>query len=130
MASLGGRMRRYFINLGGGQANVGAIRWGFRAPQNVYKNIGGDLGVTEVTDAERSGIVYGANQPRPARVRIAYLDAETGGGETNDKVRTVVRFCDPDALGDVLFGSINGKKVFVNGDDLEYDIENVTLLGS
>jgi hypothetical protein len=29
----------------------------------------------------------------------------------------------------VLFGSINGKKIFVNGVDKEFDIESVTLVG-
>jgi hypothetical protein len=127
--ALGGRLRRYYINLGGTVGDIGAIRWGFRAPKDVYKNIGGDLGVFQVQDNDRSGIVYGANNPRPVRVRIRYLDAQPGGGEQNDILRSVVRFCEPDKLNDVLFGSINGKKVFVNGVDKEFDIESVTIVG-
>jgi len=127
--ALGGRLRRYYVYLGGTIGDIGAIRFGFRAPKDVYKNIGDDLGVKEVQDNDRSGIVYGANNPRPAKVRISYLDAQPGGGEQNDIVRSVVRYCEPDKLNDVLFGSINGKKVFVKGVDKEFDIESVTLLG-
>lgn len=126
-----GRLRRYYCNLGGTLANIGAIKWGFRAPKDTYKNIGANMGVIQVDATNRGGIVYGANQPRPARVNITYVSANLGGGEGNDIVRSVRRFCDPDSLNDVLFGSINGKKIFVvdldDGGGTEYDIENVTL---
>lgn len=128
-----GRLRRYYIDLGGALANVGAIRWGFKAPKDSYKTIAGDLGVTEVADNNRSGIVYGCRQPKPARVSISYVAADLGGGEGNDAVRSVKRFCEYDNLNNVLFGSLNGKKVFVvdmdDGGGTEYDIENVTLPG-
>jgi hypothetical protein len=126
-----GRQRRYFLNLGGAVGNIGAIRWGFKAPKDIYKNIGSDLGVTEVADNNRTGIVYGCNQPRPVRVQIAYVSAQAGGGEANDIKRSVKRFCEPDNLNSVLFGSVNGKKVFVcdldDGGGTEYDIDNVTI---
>lgn len=130
MATLG-RLRRYFINLGGGVGNVGAIRWGFRAPKNAYKNIGGDLGVVEVKDNNTSGIVYGANKPIPTRIRIYYIDAQRGGadgGEANDIIRNARRYCEPDKLNAVLFGSINGKKIYIPQNEKQYDIESTTLI--
>lgn len=126
-----GTLQRHYINLGGSVANVGAIRWGFKAPKDTYKNTAGGLGVNLVTDADRSGIVYGANQPRPVRVRIAYKQGQLLGGTANDLVRSVRRFCEPDKLNEVLFGSLNGTKVFVvdmdDGGGTEHDIDNVTL---
>ena len=126
-----GTLQRYFINLGGGAANLAAIRWGFRAPKDTYKNVATGLGVNLVDDANRTGIVYGANQPRPVRVRIMYKAANTGGGTGNDVARGVKRFCEPDKLNEVLFGSLNGQNVFVvdmdDGGGTEYPIDNVTI---
>ena len=119
-----GRLRRYYLNLGGTIGNLGAIKWGFRAPKDCYKGIGSGVGVTEVSDNDRNGIVYGVNTPRPVRISITFVSADGGGGEGNDNIGHAKRFCDPDTLNDVLFGSLNGLKVNVNGAD--YDIENVT----
>jgi hypothetical protein len=120
---------RYFLNLGGTIANVGAIRWGFRAPAKAYDNIGPSLGVTKVDDANRTGITYGVNQPRPARVRIAYVDAsyDPTNPLSGDAAITgsATRFCEPDSLNDVLFGAINDKEIFVRG--VAYAINNVTI---
>lgn len=126
-----GTLSRFYINLGGTIANLGAIRWGFRAPLGSYDNVGIGLGVSIVADNNRTGIVYGVNQPRPARVRIMYKAANTGGGTGNDVARGVRRFCDPDMLNQVLFGSLNGMKIKVidmdDGGSTEYDIDNTTL---
>ena len=126
-----GTLQRHFINLGGGLANLGAIRWGFRAPKDTYKNVAAGLGVNLVDDTNRTGIVYGANQPRPVRVRVMYKAANAGGGTGNDVARGVRRFCEPDKLNEVLFGSLNGQKIFVvdmdDGGGTEYDIDNVTI---
>lgn len=130
-----GTLERHFINLGGTVANIAAIRWGFRAPKDAYKNIGAGLGVTTVSDNNRSGIVYGANSPKPVRVRISYKEgAAAGGGNAgtaNDVTRSVRRFCEPDKIGEVTFGSLNGQKIFVvdldDGGGSEHDIDNVTL---
>lgn len=130
MATLG-RLRRYFINLGGGVADVGAIKWGFRAPKNAYKNIASGLGVTEVKDNNTAGITYGANKPVPARVNIYYIDAQAGGadgGEANDIIRKAVRYCEYDKLNQVLFGSINGKKIYIPQVEKEFNIESTNLI--
>lgn len=126
-----GTLQRHFVNLGGTFANLGAIRWGFRAPKDSYKNIAGGVGVNLVDDANKSGIVYGANQPRPVRLRIAYKAANLGGGTGNDVARGVRRFCEPDSLNAAMFGSLNGLKIFVvdmdDGGGTEYEIDNVTI---
>lgn len=113
---------RFFLNLGGTVANVGAIRWGFRAPANAYDEIGAGLGVSKVDDTNRTGISYGINQPRPARVRISYSESP---GQTISTTRHAIRFCEPDNLNDVLFGSINGKSINIGG--ITYPIQNVTI---
>ena len=130
-----GTLQRHYINLGGTVANIAAIRWGFKAPKDSYKNLAAGLGVTIVQDNDRSGITYGANSPRPVRVRIAYKAAQAGGGgaggTANDISRAVRRFCEPDKLNEVLFGSLNGQKVAVvdldDGGTSEYDVDNVTM---
>lgn len=120
---------RYFLNLGGTVANLGAIRWGFRAPLKAYDNIGAGLGVTKVDDTNRTGITYGINQPRPARVRISFVDESFDPTDPLASAGAVtghaVRFCEPDSLNDVLFGAINDKQIYVNR--VAYDITNVTI---
>lgn len=130
-----GTLQRAYINLGGTVANIAAIRWGFRHPAGAYTGIAAGLGVNLVTDADSSGIVYGANAPKPVRVRITYKVAAAGGGgaggTANDVSRSVRRLCEPDKLNSVLFGGLNAAKVNVvdldDGGTTEYDIDNVTL---
>lgn len=130
-----GTLQRHYVNLGGTVANIAAIRWGFKAPKDSYKGIGTGVGVVTVTDADKSGIVYGANQPRPIRIRIAYKAGQAGGegagGTGNDISRSVRRLCEPDKLNSVLFGGLNAVKVSVvdldDGGVTDYDIDNVTL---
>jgi hypothetical protein len=123
MASL----KRHFINLGGTAGNLGAIRFGFRAPDYAYDDIASGLGVTEVKDNDRTGIVYGCNQPRPVKVRITFTRGGLSGlGKSSG---TVVRFCEPDKLNDVLFGSLNGKTVKTGSTITGHSIDNVTIKG-
>lgn len=115
------RHDRYFINVGGTLGNAFAVRWGFRGPSWAYDNIGSGMGVVKVSDDNRSGIVYGCNNPRPAKVRINYR-------KSAEKSGTAVRFCEADKLNETLFGSLNALKVKVR--NTEYQIDNVTLIGS
>ncbi|MBD2503415.1 hypothetical protein [Anabaena azotica] len=108
----------YYINIGGGLANVGAVRWAWRGRKNLYKNIASGLGVVLAKDTDK-GLVYGTNSPRPAEVRINYTDS-TG------KAASTIRFCEPDKLNSVTHGgALNGKKVWVAGK--EYNINKVTM---
>lgn len=115
------RHDRYFINVGGGLGNLGAIRWGFRGPSWAYDNIASGLGVVKVEDNNTSGIAYGCNNPRPAKVRINYRKSAEKNG-------TAVRFCEADKLNSALFGGINSQKIKVR--NTEFNIDNVTLIGS
>lgn len=130
-----GTLERNYINLGGSLANIGAIRWGFKCAPGIYENLRGFLGVTGIADNDQGGVVYGCNTPRPVRVAIAFKRGNIGGGGAggtgNDKLGKVRRFCEPDLLNNVLFGSANGAKVRVlnpaSGETSEHDIDNVTL---
>jgi len=130
-----GTLQRAYVNLGGTVANIAAIRWGFRCPVGAYDNIAAAVGVNLVTDADRSGITYGANAPRPVRIRISYKVPSAGGGgaggTANDVSRSVKRFCEPDKLNGAMFGSLNGLKLKVidmdDGGSSEYDIDSATL---
>lgn len=111
----------FYINLGGGLADIGAVRFGFRAPVNAYDNIAGYMGVVPITDVQVSGVLFGANSPRPGKVRISY---RTGGLASTR--RGAIRYCEPDKLGDVTVGgAINGQQVVVNG--AKYEIDFVTI---
>lgn len=115
-------LAEYYINIGGTLGDAGAVRFGFRAPTDAYDNIAADLGVKEVSDTE-TGIMFGANFPRPVRVRIRY---RIGSGNSVVK-RSVTRFCDPSRVEGVTFGrALNGKKVKVRGQ--EFDIDQVTIV--
>lgn len=108
----------YYVNLGGGLANAGAIRWAWRGKKDLYKNIAGELGVVLAKDTDQ-GLMYGTNKPRPAVVRISYVDA-------NGSSRSTLRFCEPDKISNVTTGGkLNGKKVWVAGK--EYNINDVAL---
>ena len=125
-------LQRHYINLGGTVGNIAAIKFGFKAPDFAYDNIAAGLGVIEVTDTNRGGIVYGANSPRPVRVRISFNRAGVlgGVGVTASGNGSVIRFCEPDKLNDVLFGSLNALKVKTTGGvGTGNDINNVTIKG-
>ena len=108
----------FYINLGGGAGNVGAMRYAWRAKADHYKNIGEVMGVVKAKDTD-SALMFGSNSPKPAKVRIGYVGADGSS-------KSIVRFCEPDKIGDVTTGGkINGKEVVVNGK--AYSINNVTI---
>jgi hypothetical protein len=108
----------YYINLGGSVGNAGAIRYAWRGKKDSYKNIAAGLGVVLAKDTDK-GLMFGANSPKPAMVRIGYTAADGSSKSTN-------RFCEPDKLNAVTTGGeLNGKKVKVGA--TEYNINNVTI---
>lgn len=109
----------YYINLGGTVGNVGAMRFAWRGKKDAYpKAIADVLGVVIAKDTD-SGLMFGANSPRPALVRIGYTDG-------NGNSKSTIRFCEPDKIGDVTTGGkLNGKKVKIAGK--EYNINSCTL---
>ena len=125
-------LQRHYINLGGTVGNIAAVKFGFKAPDFAYDGIGPGLGVVDVSDTNRGGIVYGANSPRPVRVRISFnrAGALAGLGGAVAGNGSVIRFCEPDKLNAVLFGSLNALKVkTVSGTGAGNDINNVTIKG-
>lgn len=95
----------YYIELGAGLGGAMApIKYAFYAPKDSYKGLAREMGVKEAKENER-GLVFGANQPKPSRVRINF----EGGGSTT-------RFCDPGKVEAVVVGGrLNKKKVDIAG---------------
>lgn len=102
----------FFINLGGGVANVGAFRYAWRAKADSYDNIGGELGVVKAKDTDK-GLIFGANRPTPIKVRINCAGT-----------KVAYRWCEPDKVSNVTTGNtLNGKKVKIGG--VQYNIDSV-----
>ena len=116
----------YFCKIGGAIGDIGEIKFGFTAPDYAYENIGTDLGVTKLSGSnDRRGVVFGANYPRPPRIRVTYKQGNLGGGTGNDVPRSAIRYCDPDKVGQVLNGALNDKKVKVR--NTEYSIVSTSI---
>ncbi|MBN4004747.1 hypothetical protein [Nostoc sp. LPT] len=109
----------YYINLGGTVGNAGAMRFAWRGNKDAYpKAVADELGVVIAKDTD-AGLMFGANSPRPAKVRIGYTDA-------NGNSKSTIRFCEPDKIGAVTTGGkLNGKKIKIAGK--EYNINGVAI---
>lgn len=108
----------YYFNLGGTVGNAGAFRWAFRVRKGTYDNIAGELGAVKAKDTD-SGLLFKLDNPRPAQVRINYVD---GSGQ----IKSAVRFCEPDKLSSVTTGGkLNSKKIKIAGK--EYNINSVNI---
>lgn len=120
-------MAKFMCTIGGAIADIGEIKFGFYAPDKAYDNLAEDLGIRKlsgdvVNANDLQGVAFGINSPRPPRVRISYLYRRGRAGTAgNDIFRSTVRYCDPDRVGRVLNGALNGKKINVSG--TEYDIK-------
>lgn len=103
---------KYYVRIGGAVGDIGEARFGFSAPDYAYDGIGDELGVVKITDNDSArGILFGANFPKPPKVRLSGIDPDLG----NDVQRSAVRYCDPDKLGRVLNGSLNDATVRTRG---------------
>ena len=90
----------YYINLNGGGGATFKYAW--YAEGAKYDAIAAALGIT-AAGANETGLVFGANNPKPPVVR---LNLEDGGGLAAGS-QTV--FVDPANYGAVLGGSLNGQ---------------------
>jgi hypothetical protein len=70
-------------------------RFGWNAAANDYGGAEDAFGVKDATGVK--GVLYGANTPKPPKVRIS-----------TDKDKTYVRYCDPAKLGSVLGTALAG----------------------
>jgi hypothetical protein len=109
---------------------------GFRAPKHAYDNIGSAMGVVTADDSTQ-GVVYGANSPKPAKVRISYkkglisaITGDTGNALTellgSQLSGSATRWCEPDKIGDVTVGKALNKQTVRVG-LFEYEIDEVTI---
>lgn len=109
----------YWVNLGGGLANAGSVRYAWRGKKNLYKNIAETLGVVLGKDSDEA-LVFGANSPNPAKVRIYYTKNDGSAAST-------IRFCEPDKINAATTGgALKKKKVWVAG--TEYAIKGCELI--
>lgn len=123
----------YKVSIGGAIGDVGELQYGFYSQYDAYDNIRDALGVVKLKESDdRRGIGFGINFPRPAKVRINFLDKNADlnpvDRTSNNKSRSCMRFCDVDKLGQVLNGALNKKKVKING--VEYAIRSVSIPGA
>jgi len=96
---------KYYVRIGGAVGDIGEAKFGFSAPDYAYDGIADELGVVKISDNDSArGILFGANYPKPPRVRLSGNDRQ---GLLPDKLEAAVRYCDPDKLGRVLNGSLN-----------------------
>ena len=115
---MAGQNSKYYVRIGGAVADIGEAKFGFSAPDYAYDNIGDELGVIKISDNNSArGILFGANYPKPPRVRLSSIDPNSGGGQANDLNKSAVRYCDPDKLGQVLNGSLNDAVCQTRGGD-------------
>jgi len=121
---------KFWVNIGGAIGDAGEAKFGFRAPLDSYDNIRGELGVHKLgniindrtgNNNSARGILFGANYPKPPKVRINFRVSRLGGGASNDHTRSALRYCDPDNLGSVLNGALNDQKIKVNGTERAID---------
>jgi hypothetical protein len=113
---------KYWVKIGGAVGDVGESRFGFSAPDYAYDNIGDELGVTKISDNNSArGILFGANYPKPPRVRLSGIDPNLGG----DRQRSAIRYVDPDKVGRVLNGSLNDAVCTTRGG--QFNINQATM---
>jgi len=106
----------YYIKLGQG-LGFNDLKYAFRTPKDAYKGINRELGVIKAKEGEK-GLVFGANKPKPATVRINF----EGGGSTT-------RFCDPTKLeGVTIGGKLDKKKVEIAGRWRDKKVSSVTAV--
>ena len=106
---------KYWVRIGGAVGDIGESRFGFQAPDYAYDNIADELGVTRISDNNSArGILFGANYPKPPKVRLSGTDPNLVGA---DRAKSAVRYCDPDRLGRVLNGSLNDAVCKTRGGD-------------
>lgn len=108
-----GKNAKYYVRIGGAVGDIGEAKFGFSAPENAYDGIADELGVVKISDNNSAkGILFGANYPKPPRVRLSGNDPN---GLLPDKLVSAVRYCDPDKLGRVLNGSLNDARCTTRG---------------
>ncbi len=104
----------------GHSQGTGAFKLAWRAPIETYpKEIAAQLGVTAVDEAKpEPGLVFGANSPRPARVRI---NVQKSQGQSS----SYTLFANPQKIPALINGNVLKGKTFRGG-----TITTVSLIGT
>lgn len=92
----------------GGKGST-TVKFAWNGNKTAYPDdIAKELGVSVAKDGE-SGLIFGMNKPRPARV---YVNVKTGtSGKSGGKHKSYLLFADPKKLGTLLIkNSLRGKK--------------------
>ncbi|MGG6296302.1 hypothetical protein ACQ4M4_18080 [Leptolyngbya sp. AN02str] len=119
---MAGERAKHYVRIGGAVGDIGESKFGFLAPDKAYDNIADELGVNKISDNNSArGILFGANFPKPPRVRLSGIEVNFGGGTGNDRRRSCIRYCDPDKIGRVLNGSLNDATAKTSGYDFKVD---------
>ncbi len=104
----------------GHSQGTGAFKLAWRAPIDAYpKEIAAQLGITAVDEAKpEPGLVFGANSPRPARVRINVQKSQ-------GKSSSYTLFANPQKIPALINGNVLKGKTFKGG-----TITTVSLIGT
>lgn len=125
-------MAKVTVKIGGAVADAGEIRYGWNTNPKNYEGLDDELGISELDkDEAAKNVVFGANKPKPPRVRISYGKKVTVNGvETLERKGSRTIYCDPDKVGRILGGSMRGKAIQVKkagGGWEQQEIIDVTL---
>lgn len=98
--------KTYYIEISGSK-----LAWD--APEDKYKNIAGVLGI-KVANNSTTGLIFGANRPRMARVRLNFdpgLGVTVAGASVGDGCRSSqIVFCALDKVKEATYdGQLKGK---------------------
>jgi len=78
---------------------LGTVNYAWRAAKEAYSSVQKALGVESAKDTDNN-LVFGANSPKPARVRLNLANK-----------KSVLLFADPSKIEDLIVkGTLNGKK--------------------
>lgn len=83
---------------------IGGSKYAWRAEEDKYKDIASAAGIKKAT-TKTKGLLFGSNTPKPARVRLNFED-----GLINKDRSSQIVFVNPSKVGDILDGSLRGKK--------------------
>lgn len=89
----------YYINMTGGGSNW---KYAWNAKTEKYDNIAAGLGIT-ATQPDEQGMVFGANNPKPAVIRLNLEDPNT-----NEAAGSQIVMCSDADFAAVKAGSLNG----------------------
>ena len=100
---------------------IGKINYAWTADEEKYKNIASVCGIKTASSSTKD-LVFGANKPKPPRVRLNFEDGGTGGNVCRG---SQIVFCAIDKLEDVVSGNkLVGKKS--NG----FKIRSASMIGA